>query len=85
MQLIRTVGLESGYHMKVIRKIFEILYTSTIFNSMNEYYQKNHCVNNDKFKEYFLSIYVNRVRTNISGVVYSSMTKYLGEDIKGWA
>lgn len=84
MQLIRTVALESGYNMKITRKIFEILYTNIIFKSMNEYYQTNHYVNNDKFKEYLLSIYVSKVRTNISGVVYSNMTKYLSKDIEDW-
>ncbi|MBM7708187.1 hypothetical protein [Enterococcus lemanii] len=84
MQLLRTVALESGYYKTITRKIFEILYTNIIFKSMKEYYENNNYVNNDKFKDYLLSIYISNVRTKIDGVVFTKMTKYLGDKPEFW-
>ncbi|MBO0473016.1 hypothetical protein IGL98_000369 [Enterococcus sp. DIV0840] len=85
MQLLRSVSLESGYNKILSRKVFEILYTNIIFNSMQEYYNKNNYVNSNRFSEYLLSIYICNIRTNINGTVFSNMTKYLGEDIYKWS
>lgn len=84
MQLLRTVALDEGYYKTITRKIYEILYTNIIFKSMKEYYEKNDYVNHERFKEYLLSIYVSNVRTKIDGVVFTKMTKYLGENPMEW-
>ncbi len=84
MQLLRTVALDEGYYKTITRKIYEILYTNIIFKSMKEYYEKNDYVKHERFKEYLLSIYVSNVRTKIDGVVFTKMTKYLGENPMEW-
>ncbi|EOH99034.1 hypothetical protein UAY_02303 [Enterococcus moraviensis ATCC BAA-383] len=85
MQLVRSVALDSGYNQTLTKKVFEILYTIIIFNSMKEYYNRNDYVNSDRFKEYLLSVYVYNIRTNINGTVFSNMIKYLGNDINDWS
>ncbi|EOB3276479.1 hypothetical protein ACR0YV_001068 [Enterococcus faecalis] len=84
MQLLRTVALDEGYYKTITRKIYEILYTNIIFKSMKEYYEKNDYVNHERFKEYLLSIYVSNVRTKVDGVVFTKMTRYLGENPREW-
>lgn len=84
MQLVRSICIESGYNKLLSRKVFEILYTKIIFNSLQDYYKKNNYVNNERFREYLLIIYFSNVRTKINGTIYSNMTKYLGEDVSNW-
>lgn len=76
-QIIRTIGIEKGYHSKPMlifkRKIFEIIYTKIFFVSLNEYYKYNLYANVENMKEYLLYIYLLTSKIVIKGKSFNGI------------
>lgn len=70
MQLVRSVGVESGYNCAVRRKIFELVYTPMFMRSLRYYYEVHKYAHREEWKRYLLYIYMLSVNT------------FLGEDIR---
>ena len=87
MQLIRTLGVKSGYEKCVIkRKIFEVVFAHLIFNSLFNYYNFNR-ESVERYKIWILLNYINYVRVKINGKIFcrtsnkSSLELAFGKDM----
>lgn len=69
MQLLRTIGLKHGYSCEFKRKIYEILYSRLILNSIQRAIVRDGLpiVN---FKYWIFLNYINNVRVKIGGIIY---------------
>lgn len=59
MQLIRTIGLKTGYDKKIIRKCEELIYSHLFFKGLKIYLLPQYDeVSDDKYKDFILSRYL---------------------------
>lgn len=86
MQIIRTLGIKSGYEEHVFcRKIFEIAYSKIFFTSLRKYMNKSYLDTRGccSFKEYLLMIYIEIAPIQLNNVKYTNMLNaWNSEDIK---
>lgn len=83
MQLLRQIGLESGYTCVGRRKVFEYVYTYLFLGGLRRYYEANVIQKKDYFKEYILYIYLERVPLEINDVPFGNiMQLFPGKQIK---
>ena len=83
MQLLRQIGLESGYTCVGRRKVFEYVYTYLFLGGLRRYYEANVIQKKDYFKEYILYIYLERVPLEINDVPFGNiMQLFPGKHIK---
>jgi len=66
MQLIRCIGIESGYDHRYRRKVFEYLYANMIFNSYRTYLQQ-HGIDPGHYREFILWQYIQHVPIQLNG------------------
>lgn len=76
MQIIRTLGVKSGYSEHIIcRKIYEILYSKMFFKNLRKYMNKIY-LNTDEcctYKEYLLIVYINIAKIKLNKKTYNNM------------
>lgn len=83
MQLLRQIGLESGYTCVGRRKVFEYVYTYLFLGGLRRYYEANVIQKKDYFKEYILYIYLERVPLEINDVPFGNIMQiFPGKQIK---
>lgn len=78
MQIIRTLGIKSGYEKHIFcRKIYEIIYSKIFFTSLRRYMNKLYLDTSDccTFKEYLLMIYIKIAPIKLNNTKYSNMLK----------
>ncbi|EFP2887812.1 transglycosylase domain-containing protein [Listeria monocytogenes] len=86
MQLIRILFIEAGYNKKIVRKIFELIYTKIFLQSLKNFYETNVYEYRSEYKKYLLFIYFNNTNTKIAGKSFQSMREVFPEkEIKGWS
>lgn len=74
MQLLRTIGVETGYDHRVRRKIFEIVYSNMFFNHYKIYLKnKQLSFGGPDFNEYIAQIYTENVSSSINNFYYNPM------------
>lgn len=76
MQIIRTVGVKSGYSEHIIcRKIYEILYSKMFFKNLRKYMNKIYLNTNEccLYKEYLLIVYINIAKIKLNKKTYNNM------------
>lgn len=71
MQLIRSLGIKSGYNCKYRRKVFEIIYSRMFFQGIKKMLENNQVAKRDYFKEYLLYIYFHKVNTFLGDATFS--------------
>lgn len=86
MQLMRMLFVESGYNKKIVRKIFELVYTKIFLKSLKNFYEANIYEYRSEYKEYLLFIYFNNTNTKIAGKNFGSMKSVFPDKaIKKWS
>lgn len=78
MQIIRTLGIKSGYEKHIFcRKIYEIIYSKIFFTSLRRYMNKLYLDTSGccTFKEYLLMIYIKIAPIKLNNTKYSNMLK----------
>ncbi|EHV5203233.1 transglycosylase domain-containing protein, partial [Listeria monocytogenes] len=86
MQLIRMLFIEAGYNKKIVRKIFELVYTKIFLQSLKNFYEANVYEHRSEYKKYLLFIYFNNTNTKIAGKSFQSMKNVFPEkEIKRWS
>ncbi|EAG2076467.1 hypothetical protein BCR83_14430, partial [Listeria monocytogenes] len=86
MQLIRMLFIEAGYNKKIVRKIFELVYTKIFLQSLKNFYEANVYEHRSEYKKYLLFIYFNHTNTKIAGKSFQSMRNVFPEkEIKCWS
>lgn len=78
MQIIRTLGIKSGYENHIFcRKIYEIIYSKIFFTSLRRYMNKLYLDTSGccTFKEYLLMIYIKIAPIKLNNTKYSNMLK----------
>ncbi|MBC1904317.1 hypothetical protein HCA50_12395 [Listeria innocua] len=86
MQLIRILFIEAGYNKKIVRKIFELVYTKIFLQSLKNFYETNVYEHRSEYKKYLLFIYFNNTNTKIAGKRFQSMREvFLEKEIKDWS
>ncbi|EAD5681978.1 hypothetical protein P0B80_001403 [Listeria innocua] len=86
MQLIRILFIEAGYNKKIVRKIFELVYTKIFLQSLKNFYEANVYEHRSEYKKYLLFIYFNNTNTKIAGKSFQSMRNVFPEkEIKDWS
>lgn len=78
MQIIRTLGIKSGYENHIFcRKIYEIIYSKIFFTSLRRYMNKLYLDTSGccTFKEYLLIIYIKIAPIKLNNTKYSNMLK----------
>lgn len=85
IQLMRTIGIIYGYDIIIIRKIYEITYTTIFLKSLRNYYLKNIYANRNKYKEFLLYIYLKNVNTLVEERYYSKITDFIGNREEDWS
>ncbi len=77
MQLIRTIGINSGYEETYIRKIYELIYSNVFFKSYERKRNYYHYLKNDEYWKYKIPYaYFKLVRTFINGLVFTNICEY---------
>ena len=71
MQLIRSLGIRSGYNYKYRRKIFEIIYSKMFFQGLEKMLKNNQVAKSEYFKKYLLYIYFHKVNTFLGNAKFS--------------
>lgn len=71
MQLIRSLGIKSGYNCKYRRKVFEFIYSRMFFQGIKKMLENNQVVKREHFKEYLLYIYFHKVNTFLGDAKFS--------------
>lgn len=71
MQLIRTLGIKSGYSCKVRRKIYELLYPKMFFGGIKRLFKEECVSKRHHFKHYLLYIYFHIVNTYLGDASFS--------------
>ena len=83
MQLLRQIGLESGYTCVGRRKVFEYVYTYLFFGGLRRHYEANVVQKKDNFKAYILYIYLANVPLEINDVPFGNIMRlFPGKHIK---
>lgn len=86
MQLVRMLFVEAGYNKKIVRKIFELVYTRIFLKSLKDFYEANVYEYRSEFKKYLLFIYFNSTNTKVAGKSFQSMRSVFPEkEIKEWS
>lgn len=91
MQLMRSIGIESGYECTFRRKIFELIYTPIFFRSLMKFYKKKRVTKRGYFKDYLIYIYFRTVNTFFDDIYFTKFYKafdFTGEkktDLKDWS
>lgn len=73
MQLMRNIGILSGYNNIIFRKLYELVYTNKFFTCLKLYYDNYHYSNRAYFKEYLIWIYFKINHTTINRRRYNSL------------
>lgn len=71
MQLIRSIGIKSGYNYKYRRKIFEIIYSRMFFKGVERMLIEDQVAQRQHFKKYLLYIYFHKVNTFLGDATFS--------------
>ena len=71
MQLIRSLGIESGYNCRYRRKVFEIIYSRMFFQGVKRMLKNNQVAKREYFKKYLLYIYFHKVNTFLGDAKFS--------------
>lgn len=80
-QLIRTIGIESGYKLTFKRKLFEIIYTKLFFENLKKVYEKYNYANCSRMKDYLLYVYLHKAKVAIKGKTYIGLKKLFCKEI----
>lgn len=71
MQLIRSLGIKSGYNCTIRRKIYEILYSRMFFDGIKHLLEDEYVAKRKYFKFYLLYIYFHVVQTFLGDAAFS--------------
>jgi hypothetical protein len=71
MQLMRTLGIQSGYSCKIRRKIYELLYPRMFFGGIRRLFEEEFVSKRKYFKKYLLYIYFHVVKTFLGDATFS--------------
>lgn len=71
MQLMRTLGIKSGYSCKIRRKIYELLYPKMFFGGIQRLFKEEYVAKRQNFKCYLLYIYFHIVNTYLGDAYFS--------------
>lgn len=71
MQLIRALGVKSGYNCTYRRKVFEFLYSKMFFDGIKRLFKEEQVAKREKIKEYYLYIYFHAVNTFLGDATFS--------------
>ncbi len=71
MQLMRTLGIKSGYNCKIRRKIYELLYPKMFFGGIKRLFKEECVSKRQHFKQYLLYIYFHVVNTYLGDASFS--------------
>lgn len=86
MQLIRNIGLRTGYNCVMRRKIFEFVYTKIFFCSLKQFFIDNYYNNRQHYKEYLLWLYFRVVKTKINGkAVMPASLAFTDDKMESWS
>ncbi len=86
MQLIRNIGLRTGYNCVIRRKIFEFVYTKIFFSSLKQFFIDNYYNNRSHYKEYLLWLYFRVVKTKINGKAIQPASKaFINDKMESWS
>lgn len=73
MQLIRKLGLKTGYNHTFCRKIFELLYSKIFFKSLRKYYNKIKLDSKGGYRLYLMNIYILTADPLLANSLYDNM------------
>lgn len=86
MQLIRNIGLRTGYNCVMRRKVFEFVYTKIFFCSLKQFFIDNYYNNRQHYKEYLLWLYFRVVKTKINGkAVMPASLAFIDDKMELWS
>lgn len=87
MQLLRNLAVERGYEKyKYTRKIYEVIYSKIIFQSLLEHYARNTYKGIDHYRHYLLFVYLHVVPIRVHGRKYQPMvTLFKDKDFTHWS
>lgn len=78
MQLIRQIGLVSGYNHVFQRKIYELFYSRLFFNGLEKYYERFQYTNREYYRQYLIWVYYHTVPVCINGKRFTSIRSAVG-------
>lgn len=80
MQLIRTLGVNTGYGKVFKRKIYEIIYSKIFFKSYRKYCKTNKYRVSCNYKDYLMYCYIFLAPIKINKKTYSNMLEVWNEN-----
>lgn len=72
MQLIRSIGIRTGYDCTFRRKNYEFLYSKMFFDGLKSFYKENNFAKQNHFRQYLLYIYFHTVHTQLDDEIVFS-------------